>query len=69
MAAPHLTTEDLAKQLGGDISPRTVEDWRTDGIGPRFFRLGKGGPKSPVRYRQADVDAWVESRLVAPAST
>lgn len=63
----HLTTEELAARLG--VEPRTVEDWRLDGIGPPFIRLGKGGPKSAVRYRERDVEPWEESRLVTPGTT
>lgn len=67
MAGPHLTTEQLAERLGGDISPRTVEGWRTrrgTERGPRWIRVG-----GQVRYRLADVEAWEESRLVVPART
>jgi Helix-turn-helix domain len=57
---PHLTTEELATRL--KLSPRTIEDWRLDGRGPKHL-------PDPVRYRLADVEAWEESRLVKPAST
>lgn len=63
----HLTTEELADRLG--LEPRTVEDYRLDGTGPRFIRLGKGGPRAPVRYREKDVEAWEDSRLVTPGTT
>jgi hypothetical protein len=55
----HLTTEELAERLR--YEPRTVEDWRLDGKGPRFMRFGRGGG---VRYRLADVEAWEESLIV-----
>lgn len=66
MPVRHLTTEELAARLG--VRPRTVEDWRLDGTGPPPMRLGKGGPRSPVRYREKDVEAWEESRLVTPGT-
>lgn len=46
----------LAKELS--ISRRTVEQWRVIGEGPNFFKIGR-----LVRYRRADVDEWLESRV------
>jgi predicted DNA-binding transcriptional regulator AlpA len=54
----HLTTEELAERLG--FSVRTVEGWRRTGYGPRWLP-GKGS--AGVRYREADIEAWEESRL------
>lgn len=65
-AVKHLTTEELAERLG--ISPRTVEGWRRTGYGPKFFPLGKGGPRAPVRYRETDIEDWEKSRLVTPGT-
>lgn len=48
-----MTTEELAKYLR--LSPRTVEDHRYRGKGPEFVTL----PTGAIRYRLADVDAWV----------
>lgn len=47
--------------LGGSenpISVLTLADWRTKGIGPDYVKVGR-----LIRYRQADLDAWVESRV------
>ena len=60
----HLTTEELAERLGGDISPRTLEGWRRDGTGPKFIR--PGGQK--VRYREIDIEAWEESLVTEPGT-
>lgn len=60
-AVKHLTTEELAERLG--IEPRTADDWRVDGRGPKFIRFGR-----TVRYRVADVEAWEKSCLVDPAA-
>jgi excisionase family DNA binding protein len=35
--------------------------WRSQGQGPRYFRAGK-----LIRYRRADLDAWIEARLCEP---
>jgi predicted DNA-binding transcriptional regulator AlpA len=54
-----LTAGEVALRLG--VTPRTLEGWRGTGEGPRFVRLG---PKT-IRYRAADVDAFVRGRVRA----
>jgi len=49
-------TKALAEYL--EVSERTVEQWRLLGGGPRYVKMGR-----LCRYRRADVDAWLESRL------
>jgi len=51
-----------AKYLG--ISEAALRLWRTEGRGPRHFRAGE----KLIRYRRADLDAWIEDRLSAPAA-
>lgn len=48
-----LTQQQLADEL--QVSLRTLERWRQEGVGPAFIRVGR----SP-RYRRADIDAWLE---------
>lgn len=50
-----LTPEDLSAHF--QVPLKTVYVWNSKGTGPRFFRVGKY-----VRYRQSDVDAWIEAR-------
>jgi excisionase family DNA binding protein len=50
-----LTTQEAADLLG--LKRTTLEAWRVRGCGPRFVKLGRA-----VRYRAADLDAWIESR-------
>lgn len=45
------------------LSKPTLERYRTSGGGPKFAKLG-----AAVRYRKADLDAWLESRLVGSTS-
>ena len=45
------------------ISPRTVEGWRSRGEGPRFVRVGRR-----VRYRLDDLRAWLDEHTVGPTS-
>lgn len=52
-AAPAFITGDEVADLVR-VHPATVRRWRAEGIGPRFVRAGR-----LVRYRRADVDAWL----------
>ncbi len=47
--------ETLADYL--DVPVRTVYSWNHSGTGPRPIRVGKH-----VRYRRADVEAWLEAQ-------
>lgn len=49
-----LTVADVAELLG--IPVATLYAWRYKGEGPKGYKLGRH-----VRYRRADVDAWVET--------
>jgi excisionase family DNA binding protein len=53
------TTPGAARYLG--VGESTLRFWRAngEGEGPKYFHAG---PRL-VRYRKADLDAWVESRL------
>jgi predicted DNA-binding transcriptional regulator AlpA len=51
-----LTSEDVAEMLG--IGPETFGDMRRAGDGPPVIKLGH----RTLRYRPADVDAWLISR-------
>lgn len=51
-----LTTNELAAML--KIKPRTLEDWRLDGKGPNYIKLGKG-PTARVLYRLEAVESWL----------
>lgn len=53
-----LTTDEVAEIIR--LSPETLAQWRWLRKEIPFIRLG---PKC-VRYRQCDVDAWIEKRLV-----
>lgn len=50
-----LTTTEAAAYLR--LSPRTLENWRWRGGGPRFRKLG-----DRVLYAQGDLDRWQEVR-------
>ena len=61
-AARLLTQAEVAELLGGEISTRTLEDWRRRGLGPDFIKLSgtkRGGGR--VRYRPQAVDRWLDA--------
>jgi len=58
-----LSPVKAARYLG--ISEAALRLWRAEGKGPRYFKAGV----KLVRYRKADLDAWVEARLSVPAAS
>ena len=56
-----LKTPEAAAHVG--LSKPTLERFRITGEGPRYCKLG-----GAVRYRIADLDAWLESRVVCSTS-
>jgi predicted DNA-binding transcriptional regulator AlpA len=56
-----LDTAALARYLGKN--KRTVEDWRMDGRGPNYIRVGRS-----IRYRGADIQRWLDSLVVKVGS-
>lgn len=46
-----ITQQQLAERW--QMSPRTLEQWRWLGKGPRFLKIG-----ARVLYREEDVDVW-----------
>ncbi len=54
-----LLNEDEAAQIL-TVEPQTLADWRSTGrYNLPFIRMGR-----LIRYRRADLDAWLESRVV-----
>ena len=51
-----MTVETVAEYLGVPVA--TVYAWNSRGLGPKRYRLGKH-----VRYRRADVEAWLEGQV------
>lgn len=50
-----LSAEEVSEFL--QIPLQTLYQWRVKGAGPKCARVGRH-----LRYRQSDVDAWVESQ-------
>jgi len=53
-----LTQSEAAQVLG--VRPATLNFWRARGEGPPFVRISK----RCVRYRCADLQAWIDARVV-----
>ena len=53
-----MTTAEAATYL--NMSPRTLESWRTKLIGPPFV---KPENSAAVRYRAADLEQWVNESV------
>ncbi|MFD2757071.1 helix-turn-helix transcriptional regulator [Gulosibacter faecalis] len=49
-----MSPKTLAELL--DVAVTTLQEWRDQGYGPRWFKLGR-----LVRYRLDEVWSWVES--------
>jgi len=50
--------EAAGRYIGGaksPVSPRTLQRWRLEGIGPIYVKLGR-----LVRYRQTDLDRFLD---------
>jgi excisionase family DNA binding protein len=56
-----LNNEEAAKYLG--LKAATLNKWRVYGEGPPFIKVGR-----LVRYRRADLDAYLSGRLVCSTS-
>jgi predicted DNA-binding transcriptional regulator AlpA len=56
-----LTQREAACLL--QLSERTMERHRVAGTGPRYVKAGR-----LVRYRQSDLEAWIDRRVVGSTS-
>ena len=54
---PRRMVSEVAIETRYGISRRTLQRWRLQGRGPRFYKLGR-----IVRYDLRDVEAWVNSK-------
>ena len=55
-----LTPIEVAELLA--VSQAALARWRRTGSGPRFVKLTRGR-SGLIRYRQADLDAFIESSV------
>jgi excisionase family DNA binding protein len=61
MTSPNqlLTATQVSELL--QVPVQTLYLWRHKGVGPKTVKVGRH-----LRYRQADLDAWVESLIRPP---
>lgn len=55
-----VSANEAAAMLG--VSPRTLANWRTQGIGPAFVRVGR--VHSRTLYRIDDLKTWLDNNRV-----
>ncbi|MCX6468084.1 MAG: DNA-binding protein [Corynebacteriales bacterium] len=55
---PWLTRQEVADRLR--TTGKTLANWATKDLGPRYVRLGGHGP---ARYRLSDVIAWENAQF------
>ena len=48
-----------------DVHPVTLANWRVDGQGPKFLRIG---PRN-IRYRRSDLLTYLEESTVEPEAS
>lgn len=56
MSIRHFHQRDLARRW--NVSPRTLERWRSLGQGPRFLKIG-----GRVAYRLEDIEAFEAAQI------
>ena len=61
---PRVFSEQGAAAYIG-VSHNALRDWRAQGKGPTHFRPGAG---KLIKYRKADLDAYIEARLTGQAA-
>lgn len=56
-----LSESEAAPRVG--VKPKTLANWRTLGLGPKFIRAGR-----LIAYDPADIEAWKDTRRVSSTS-
>ena len=59
VASPRLLTAEDVAQITG-LSTETLAQWRSQRRGIPFLKMSR----NVVRYRQGDLDRWLEERIV-----
>ncbi len=61
MPVEWLSLEKIAEEL--DVPVRTLYAWRTKGLAPRGYKIGKH-----IRVKRTDLDMWLEAQADVPRS-
>ena len=59
--AEHLTPQDVSDRLSGHVSVQTLSNWRREGTGPEFLKLG-----GKVLYPKEGFESWLEKQAHHP---
>jgi hypothetical protein len=59
----YLTPDELSARFRGEISVRTLANWRCLSVGPRYTKIG-----GRVLYPLAEVEKWEAARTVSSTS-
>lgn len=59
----HLTTAEVSKYFGGNLSVRTLNNWRSQGKGPKFLRL-----EGKIMYPIEELKKWEQESLYSSTS-
>lgn len=59
----YLTPKELSEHWDGRIKVRTINNWRQNGSGPPFLKLG-----GAILYRVEDIKKWDDERTVHSTS-
>lgn len=62
-AKQFLTPADVVARYDGNISARTLANWRSAGVGPAFVKIG-----GTVMYRIDHLEAWEKANTVTSTS-
>ena len=60
-----LNTAQAAPLIG--VAPGTLENWRTQGVGPKFIKT-TAGRRGKVLYDPVDIEAWKDANRYASTS-
>lgn len=60
--APVIDPVAAGERVG--VNSDTLKRWRRNGTGPRYIRIAH----NRVRYRVADLEAWLDARTVTPGA-
>ena len=64
MSKRYLTQDEVAERYRGLIAVRTLANWRSLRIGPKFTKVGK-----TVLYSETELDKWDERNTINCAVT
>lgn len=59
----YFTPQELSDHWDGRIKVRTLNNWRQNGAGPPFTKIG-----GAILYKVEDVDTWEKQRTVSTTS-